>query len=310
MLPGRFDAMLEIVSRRVTLTGGPVAIPADELRTDIRAALATRTRDDDDAPPRRGPVAVLPVYGILAHRLNVVSAMSGGTSSQLLAREIRAAVDDPKVDHLVLDLDSPGGSVAGMPELARAVREARQVKPITAVVNTLAASAAYWLAAGCTEIVSTPSGRTGSIGVFGVHVDASKRNEAEGLAYSLISAGRYKTEGNAFEPLTDEARAALQKSIDRVYAAFVADVAAGRNVSEAAVRGGYGEGRVLEAADALAAGLVDRVATFDDVLAELDAKAATRRLERSAAAGALDQGRRATIAHMRGFLDVVDARTL
>jgi ClpP class serine protease len=115
----------------------------------------------------------------------------------------------------------------------------------------------------------TPSGDVGSIGVFGKHVDTSAMQEKAGLKTTLISAGRFKTEGNPNEPLGDEAREAMQARVDDAYDTFVADVAAGRGVSEGAVRGGYGEGRLLNARRSLAAGLVDGVQTFDATVGSL-----------------------------------------
>jgi hypothetical protein len=144
---------------------------------------------------------------------------------------------------------------------------AREQKPIIAVANTLAASAAYWVAAQADELVVTPSGDVGSIGVYMVHEDWSSANAAFGVTPTYVAAGRYKVEGNPDEPLSDEARAAMQQSVDDLYDLFVADVAAGRGDSPAAVRAGYGEGRVLPAARAVAAKLADSIGSAEDTIA-------------------------------------------
>jgi len=118
-------------------------------------------------------------------------------------------------------------------------------------------------------LIVTPSGEVGSIGVVAAHMDISKMAESAGLKVTLVSAGKYKTEGNQFEPLSDEARAALQVRVDDYYAMFVKAVARNRGVSPADVRNGFGEGRVVGAKQAVALGMADRVATLDETLARL-----------------------------------------
>jgi signal peptide peptidase SppA len=183
--------------------------------------------------------------------------------------EFRAAVQSPDVGAIVLDVDSPGGLVDLVPETAAEIRDARGTKPIVAVANTMAASGAYWIAAQADELVVTPSGSVGSIGVYMVHEDWSGFNEQQGIQPTYISAGEYKTEGNPDEPLSDEARADWQQEVDDLCAMFVADVAAGRGVTAQQVRDGYGKGRTLIADRALAAGMVDRVDTIETVIGAL-----------------------------------------
>jgi signal peptide peptidase SppA len=146
-------------------------------------------------------------------------------------------------------------------------------------VDTLAASAAYWIASQADEIVVTPSGDVGSIGVLVMHDDVSKAEEMAGFKTTVISAGKYKAEGHPFEPLSDEARGELQKLVDDVYAMFVADVAQGRGTTAEAVRSGYGQGRLQLANDAVASGLADRVDTIDSTLEQLGAVAVTNEPE-------------------------------
>jgi signal peptide peptidase SppA len=143
---------------------------------------------------------------------------------------------------------------------------ARQSKPITAVVNHLAASAAYWLASAATEIVVSPSGEVGSIGVFAAHDDVSAAMAREGVARTLISAGKYKTEGHPFGPLTEEARLNIQKRVDEYYAMFVRDVARFRDKPINAIYNGFGEGRVVGATEAVRLGMADSVGTLEMVV--------------------------------------------
>lgn len=219
----------------------------------------------------RGLVAIIPILGILSHRINLVSDISsgGGTSVQKLTAQFRQAMANEDCKAIVFDVDSPGGSVDGIPELASEIYEGRKQKRIVAVCNSAAFSAAYWLASAAGEVACVPSGQCGSIGVFMAHADTSKALEKEGVKITFIKAGKYKTEGNSAEPLSDEARASIQNMVDDFYGMFVKSVARGRGTSQTAVREGYGQGRPMLAADAVKQNLVNRVATFDDVLAEL-----------------------------------------
>lgn len=229
-------------------------------------------------------VAVLPLYGVVAHRAHMVANVSGpgGTSTEIFGRNLRAALADDQVGAILLDVDSPGGSVAGTPELVDLIYQSRgQGKPIVASANALAASAAYWIASAADEFVVTPSGSVGSIGVLAAHEDRSEEAAKAGRKVTYVTAGKYKAEGNPHEPLGDEARAEVQRMVDHAYGVMVDSIARNRGVSAQVVREQYGEGRVFHAKQALAAGMVDRVETFDETLARL---ASPRRRSRIAAA--------------------------
>ena len=212
-------------------------------------------------------IAVLNLAGVITPKPTFFSMFFGGTALTDFAAELEAAVNDPKVAGIVINVDSPGGMIDLVTETAAQIRAAKAVKPIIAVANTDAASAAYWLAAQADELIVTPSGEVGSIGVYTVHTDRSGAEAQAGLKTTLISAGKYKVEGNPYEPLTEEAAAALQSRIDTYYSMFVADVAAGRGVTTSAVTAGYGQGRIVAAQDAKTAGMVDGVGTLAEVLA-------------------------------------------
>lgn len=218
-------------------------------------------------PSVKGAIGVLPLRGVITQRGfgGLMGMLIGGTSTESYGEAFDALIDDDQVGAVVLDIDSPGGSVFGTPELASKIRAGREIKPVVAVANSTAASGAYYIASGATQIVVTPGGRVGSLGVFTEHVDTTAAEEAEGVKITIIKAGKYKAE--EIEPLTDEAQAAMQKTVDTYYDQFIADVAKGRGVSASVVRNTYGEGRVVLAKDALAAGMVDRIATLEEVLA-------------------------------------------
>jgi capsid assembly protease len=210
-------------------------------------------------------ISILGVLGVIAQRAAQVDDISGpgGTSVERLTQRFRAALADQAVRAIVLDIDSPGGGVYGVEELAEEIRAARGQKPIVAVANSLAASAAYWIASAADEVVVTPSGQVGSIGVYAAHEDISKFLENEGIKETLIFSGKYKVEGNPFEPLTDEARASIQKDVATYYGSFVRAVAKGRGASPAAVEKGFGQGRVVGAKEAVEEKMADRVETLD-----------------------------------------------
>jgi len=235
--------------------------------TDIAAAL--QRGQDRPVTPARGAVAIIHIHGLIAPRANLLSDISGGSTFEELAAQLAAAVNDPSVVAIVLDVDSPGGNCAGATEFARRLLEARTKVPIVAVAHYLMASAAYWVCACATEIVAAPSSMAGSIGVFTMHDDITAALEQEGIKREVLKAGTYKAEGMGGLALSDDGRAHLQHLIDSTYARMVGDIALGRGVSPDAIRNGYGQGRVLNAEDALAAGLIDKIETLDDTLARL-----------------------------------------
>lgn len=235
---------------------------------EIRARIGDGGRESREQA-RRDAIAVIPIRGVLANRMGALDASSGGASAEYIGSLVAQAATDESVRTIVYDIDSPGGTVPGIQELAAQMFALRGQKKQIAQVNDLAASAAYWLASQADEIVSIPSGAAGSIGVLAAHQDLSAALEKAGVKVSLISAGKYKTAGNPFEPLSDEERAVVQARVDDAYGQFVRDVARGRRVAQKAVRDGYGEGRVLSAADALAAGVIDRIGTFEETIARL-----------------------------------------
>lgn len=233
-------------------------------------AIAAAVKSRRETPqPTRGGVAIIPVHGVIAPRMNLLSDISGGTTFEGLSAQLREAMASKDVTTIVFDVDSPGGNVAGASEFAAEVMKARATKPIVAQIQYLGASAAYWTMSAATQIVAAPSALVGSIGVFGMHDDLTDALAKLGVKRTIVSAGKYKTEALPGAALTDDARAHLQHLVDQQYARFVADVALGRGTKEATVKSGYGEGRVLVAADALDAKMIDKIATLDETLARL-----------------------------------------
>lgn len=218
--------------------------------------------------PGTGSVAVIPVSGFLTQRPTFLSMLFGGTSVEAVAADVAAAMRDSSISSVVLHVDSPGGSVHGVPEAAAKIRAARGPKPLFAVADSLAASAAYWLAAQADEVIGAPSSLVGSIGVIVEHADVSAALEKEGVKVSVIRSGPDKNRAHMAEPLDDEARAELQAKVDYFARMFEADVAKGRRVSVEKVRSDFGEGLTFTPPKALTAGLIDREATLEEVIGQ------------------------------------------
>ncbi len=270
LMPERLQAMAGVLTR--WSAGEP---PTDETMFQIQSERVLRdTRKQMAAANVGSGIAVLPLYGVVTQRGNMVDDISGpgSTSTQQFTSALRQVLADDTVGQILIDIDSPGGSVYGVAELASEIVKARAQKPVVAVANSLAASAAYWIGCSASEFYVTPGGEVGSIGVWQAHFDYSKALEEEGVKTTLISAGKFKVEGNPYVPLDPEAQAFMQSRVDDYYNAFIQAVAVGRGVTLDVVRNGMGEGRVLGADAALVQRMVDGIASFDDVLARMQAK--------------------------------------
>jgi ClpP class serine protease len=264
MLPEKIEAVMELLELR---TSGEWPSKAELRRRGFTAMQAKpfAVGLQQDATKQ---IAILPMHGVIAHHAGWEMQASGGTSTVAFGNAFDAAMSNPNVGAIVIDCDSPGGTVEGVSELAGKIREARgKGKQIIGVANANCHSAAYWALSGCDEIVITP------VGVDrqhrrddGPHGHVGERRRRPGSSATLIKAGAYKGEGAPFEPLTDEARAAIQKRVNECYAMFVGDVAKGRGDSIDNVKAGYGEGRSVGAREAVKIGLADRIATLEQVV--------------------------------------------
>ena len=233
-------------------------------RAEIDAALVNRASLPQ---PKAGSVAIIPVYGVIAPRMNLFSEMSGGTTFEKLSRQLRAAMADETVKTIVLDINSPGGSVAGNPEFAAEVLAARHIKPILAQAQFTMGSAAYHLGAAATKVYAAPSARVGSIGVYGIHDDLSAALEKLGVKRRYLSAGEGKVDGNETGPLSPEAEARLQKAIDEAFAQFVGNVVHGRGKGMTPERVTKDwKAHVYGAEEALSLGMIDGIATLDQTI--------------------------------------------
>lgn len=269
LMPERLQAMTGILTR---WSAGQVA--SDKTMFQINADRVIRDTRKQMAAANSGlNIAVLPLYGVVTQRANMVDDISGPgcTSTQQFSAALRQLLADSSVGQILIDIDSPGGSVYGVSELAHEIIQARAQKPVIAIANSLAASAAYWIGCSASEFYVTPGGEVGSIGVWQAHFDYSKALEEDGVKPTLISAGKYKVEGNPYVPLDEQAQAFMQSRVDDYYNAFIEAVSVGRGASIQDVQTSMGEGRILGAQAALAQNMVDGIATFDEVIAKMQA---------------------------------------
>lgn len=273
LMPERLSALATVISR--WSQGAPASdVAMFQVQTD---RVLRDTRRQTSAAISGGGIAVIPIYGVITQRGNMVDDVSGPgmVSTQIVTQMLRQAVADDAVSQILLDIDSPGGSVYGVSELGDAILSARAQKPVVAIANSLAASAAYWIGSQAGEFYVTSGGEVGSIGVWQAHQDYSKAMDEAGVKTTLISAGKFKVEGNPYAPLDEEAQGFMQSRVDDYYAAFTKAVAKGRGVPITQVRDGMGQGRVLGADAALAQNMVDGIASFDQVLSKMHKDAAS-----------------------------------
>lgn len=236
-------------------------------------------------------VAVVPIIGTLTQRGDVINSEATRSAAEI-GDEVTALAAEPKVDGIVLEVDSPGGEVFGIPEAWQAIHQAAKSKPVVAAVNAQAASAGYYLTSAATEVYLTPSGEVGSVGVFALHIDASRAIEESGQRWEFVEASEspHKVELAPDRGLSDDAREDLQAMVDRYMSYFHRDVSRGRGVPVETVRRDFGRGRMLGPERALQARMIDRVGTLEDAIrraAQLGRERRRSRAEASSVDGAV-----------------------
>ena len=214
-------------------------------------------------------VAVLPLVGVMAKRANMFMQISGGVSTQIFAQEFIRAINDPEVSAIIINADTPGGSVDGTPDLGDVIYNARGIKPILAWSDGTIASAGTWVASAADKVyISSDVVVTGSIGVVTQHTDYSKAQKKEGVKTTEITAGKYKRIASSYSPLSDEGKATIQGQLDYIYSGFVDAVAKHRGMSVDDVLARAADGRIFIGRQGIDAGLVDGIKSFNEVLQE------------------------------------------
>lgn len=238
---------------------------------DISLAMGPDEAPAQDNPPPGGGVAVIPVHGILVPRRGQMMAMCTElTSYERIRSQFNASLNDPSVSEIVLDINSGGGAAVGCKELADYIYQSRDIKPVTAIVNFSAYSAAYFIAAACSRIIVSQTSGVGSIGVIMEHMEASKMEENAGLKFTTIYRGDNKNNGTPHAPLSEQAQTMFQGMIDQMYEVFTSSVAEYRSMTQQAVVDT--QAALYTGADAVAAGLADEVSDPQTAINSIAAK--------------------------------------
>ena len=249
----KLDVILSVLGARIGLA-------------DLAAPVGYTPAARAPGPPS-GKVAVIPIHGTLVRRTSGIEAESGLASYTGIAEQLDAAMASPEIAAILLDIDSPGGESGGVFDLADRIRAASEVKPVWAVANDMAFSAAYALASAAARVFVARTGGVGSIGVIAMHVDQSVKDAQDGVRYTAVFAGERKNDLNPHEPISNEAHAVLRAEVDRIYDLFVETVARHRGLDADAVRAT--EAGLFFGPDAVATGLADAVGSLDDALTQL-----------------------------------------
>lgn len=255
----KLDIILSVLGERIDWPERQLAVPLPPPRAQTEASPG---------------IAIVPIYGTLVRRGLGLEAASGLTSYGEIGAMLSAALADPSIAGILLDIDSPGGEAGGVFELARKIRAVDAQKPVWAIASDSAFSAAYAIACSASRVYVTQTGGVGSIGVIAMHVDQSARDVQEGYRYTAITAGDQKNDFSPHQPLDKEALARLQAEVDRLYGIFVEHVAAMRKLEPRFVRST--QAGLYFGPEAVAAGLADIEASPATALTDFTAFLAAR----------------------------------
>jgi signal peptide peptidase SppA len=218
----------------------------------------------------RDGVAIIPVIGVIFPRASLFTEISGGVSVQTLASDFQAALDNPAVKSIVLNIDSPGGEVTGVSEFANMIYAARSQKKITAYVMGWGASAAYWIASAAEKVVIDSTAEVGSIGVIAAYQDAREKDSKNGIkTHEIVSS---VSPNKRPDPATAEGKSQIQAVVDDLGEIFVNTVARNRGVSADVVRSDFGKGGVFVGEKAVKQGLADSVGSLEQVINDTQSK--------------------------------------
>lgn len=245
-----------------------LSILGDKLELDVEAYSPTEDDHREQKPYQiKGGVATIPILGSMTHRASFLDAVSGIQSYQSIQAKVDEALSDPSVNSIMLEMDSPGGTVAGAFDLRDYIMSIRGQKPIHAFAHDLMASAAYLIGSACDKVYTSQTGKIGSIGVIAVHVDKSEAIKDAKVKPTIIKAGEYKDAGTDMKPLDKKSLEYLQKSVDDSYEMFVSAVAKARGIDAEEIRAT--EARVYGAKESVELGLTDGIKTYDSAVEEL-----------------------------------------
>lgn len=253
----RHAAMVRVLESRMA-QGIPDGDPED-----------MREEPQDDMPEgwdTEGCDVIIPIHGVLVGHASDIPMSSCGCGLDVVALRIDEAIADPAVKRIIFDFNSPGGAVTGIPELGRKIAGIVSKETI-GFTDSECCSGALWLAAQCQRFYSTESASVGSIGVWCAYLNMSRQMENDGLKVQEVSAGKYKTMGAYWKPMTPEEKAMVQKQVDKIYSQFKEAVNMRRQVADE-----FMQGQIFDGPEAVAAGICDGIIDgIDELLREYEA---------------------------------------
>lgn len=246
--PAAHTSIRELVEAHIQGSDLPIALDYEAPKMDVQDG-----------------VAIIPIAGVIGKGLSAIEKSCGACGIEDIAANLAEAATSPEVRSILLHFDSPGGAVTGVPELANVIAAVSAQRPVVAYTDGQMCSAAYWLGAGARAIYASDSAEVGSIGVYMPWVDQTKAYEAEGYKVEVIKnkGGTFKGMGVPGTSLTDDQRAHLQDRVDQIFGMFTGHVTRSRSVKADALRG-----QSFLAAEAKQVGLVDRIGSLADAMAE------------------------------------------
>lgn len=252
ILPEKLEAICEVVEahaegKKLAFTG-----------------TTKRSNREDEPYEAQDNIAIINLYGVMGRRLDAFEEMCGGCSCHTLSKHINHALDNDAVKAILLDVDSPGGVIAGLDELSGTIMRGRKIKPIIAYTGANMCSAAYWVGSSASKVVATNSATVGSIGIFTTHYDETVKDETRGVKRTIIKAGAYKAAMH--ESLTDESLGYMEGHMQAAYDTFVEAVAEHRGIETSAVHPAMADGKVFIGKQALSAGLIDHIGDMEFAL--------------------------------------------
>ncbi len=290
------------VQTQTTLDPGPWAIAADYLMSAI-AALNRSTFSAGKPTSKHGSIAQIHIAGTMSRG----GSFWGGTSTEAVRDEIRAAVENPQVSGIVLSINSPGGYVRGTKELADAVKAAAETKPVYAAIQDVGASAAYWVASQATRVFATEDSVVGSIGTMAVVTDSSRAAEDAGYKVHVIRAdatSEHKAFGQPGVPISENQLTEVKKQLNAFNDFFVSAVANGRGLNKTQLAQ-VADGRVFLAGEAKDLGLIDEVASTQQVLSMIEAATSANALRSVAVSNAETTNATADVAQQPSTVETV-----
>lgn len=260
ILPAKLDEIVALLEERYS---GELNVT----ETEIRERFGNERAESDEPQIIDGGIQVIDVFGTLAPRMNLMMRFSGGTSTQKLEQQVKAAGRNSAVKTVILRVDSPGGAASYVAEAAAAIKELAETKRVIVSASNMMASGAFWLGVAATEVYASPSSWVGSVGVVVILSNEKAAYESRGVKFTVLKAGDVKAAGNPYEDMSDAELASIKKRVSDVYAQFVGAVAEYRGVTIQKVEQQFGQGAVFLAEEATTRGMIDGVSTFDEVLA-------------------------------------------